>query len=97
MMFLQPGRRWLRQQILGSETIQEVELIEGREHYGQKCWILAFDGIDTVDQVRPLVGSTLHAREGDRPQLENGEFYTRELVGMKVLTREERRETRGNL
>ncbi|KAK4858116.1 hypothetical protein QYF36_011284 [Acer negundo] len=88
LRFSNPGRRWLRQQILGSETIQEVELIEGREHYGQKCWILAFDGIDTVDQARLLVGSTLLAREGDRPELENDEFYTRDLVGMRVVLKE---------
>ncbi|KAL5772054.1 hypothetical protein ACOSP7_011662 [Xanthoceras sorbifolium] len=88
LRFSKPGRRWLRQCILGSETIQEVELIEGREHPGQKCWILAFDGIDTVDQAKPLVGSTLLAREGDRPKLDNGEFYTGDLVGMKVVLKE---------
>lgn len=36
-------------------------------------------------QARPLVGSTLLAREGDRPELEDGEFYTRDLVGMRVV------------
>lgn len=48
---MQPGRRWLKQQVLGDEIIREVELIEGREHPAHKCWILAFHGIDTVDQV----------------------------------------------
>lgn len=32
--------------------IQEVELVEGRGHPGQKSWILKFRGIDSVDQVR---------------------------------------------
>lgn len=50
-LFLQPGTRWLRQQVLGRETIQEVKLIDGREHPGQNSWILTFEGIDTVEQV----------------------------------------------
>lgn len=41
--------------MLGRETIQEVELIEGREHYGQKTWILSFEGIDTVEAVSIIV------------------------------------------
>lgn len=41
----------MKQQILGRETVQEVELVEGRGHPGQKSWILRFSGIDTVDQV----------------------------------------------
>ncbi|KAJ0018906.1 hypothetical protein Pint_10081 [Pistacia integerrima] len=88
LRFSQPGRRWLRQQVLGRETIQEVELIEGREHHGRKSWILLFEGIDTVEQAKPLVGSTLLAREGDRPELEEDEFYTHDLVGMKVIMKE---------
>lgn len=42
----------MKQQVLGRETIQEVELEEGRGHPGQKSWILKFRGIDTVDQVK---------------------------------------------
>lgn len=88
LRFTTPGTRWLRQQVLGRETIREVKLIDGREHPGQKSWILTFEGIDTVEQARPLVGSTLLAREGDRPELEDGEFYTRDLVGMRVVMKE---------
>lgn len=36
-------------------------------------------------QAKPLVGSTLLAREGDRPALEEDEFYTRDLIGMRVV------------
>ncbi|XP_044461479.1 uncharacterized protein LOC123192863 isoform X2 [Mangifera indica] len=88
LRFSKPGRRWLRQEVLGRETIQEVELIKGREHPGRKSWILLFEGIDTVEQAKPLVGSTLLVREGDRPELEEDEFYTRDLVGMKVFMKE---------
>ncbi|MBA0779163.1 hypothetical protein Gotri_003439, partial [Gossypium trilobum] len=37
---------------------------------------------------RQLVGSTLLAEEEDRPHLEEGEFYTRDLVGMRVILKE---------
>ena len=36
-------------------------------------------------QARQLVGSTLLVREDDRPELDEGEFYTRDLVGMRVI------------
>ncbi|GAV79576.1 RimM domain-containing protein/PRC domain-containing protein [Cephalotus follicularis] len=88
LRFAKPGRRWVKQQVLGRETIQEVELVEGRAHPGQKCWILRFGGIDTVDQAKELLGSTLLVREEDRPELDNGEFYARDLVGMRVILKE---------
>lgn len=47
----QPGRRWLKERVAGKETIREVELVEGREHQGQKCWIVSFQEIDSVDKV----------------------------------------------
>ncbi|XP_004293660.1 PREDICTED: uncharacterized protein LOC101308845 [Fragaria vesca subsp. vesca] len=88
LRFAEPGRRWLRQQSLGQERVQEVELVEGRGHPGQKSWILKLRGIDDVDQARQLIGSTLLVREEDRPQLEDGEIYTRDLVGMRVILKE---------
>uniref|UniRef100_A0A5B6YUJ3 Uncharacterized protein n=1 Tax=Davidia involucrata TaxID=16924 RepID=A0A5B6YUJ3_DAVIN len=89
LRFSKPGRRWLRQQVLGRETIQEVELVEGRGgHTGQKSWIVRFSKVDTVDQAQQLVGSTILVTEKDRPELEQGEFYTRDLVGMRVILKE---------
>jgi len=35
--------------------------------------------------VRQLVGATLLAEDDDRPELDEGEFYSRDLVGMRVL------------
>ncbi|XP_010052115.2 uncharacterized protein LOC104440828 [Eucalyptus grandis] len=88
LRFSRTGKRWLKQQVLGRETIQEVELVEGRGHPGQKGWMLKFEGIDDVDQAKKLVGAALLVREEDRPELEEGEFYTRDLVGMRVLLKE---------
>ena len=36
-------------------------------------------------QAKQLVGSTLLVREEDRPELDEGEFYTRDLLGMRVV------------
>ncbi|XP_010494824.1 PREDICTED: uncharacterized protein LOC104771905 [Camelina sativa] len=88
LRFSKPGRRWLKQQLMGQDKIDEVELVEGRPHPAQKSWILKFQGLDDVDQVRQLVGATLLAEEDDRPELDEGEFYTRDLVGMRVLLKE---------
>ncbi|CAA7014452.1 unnamed protein product [Microthlaspi erraticum] len=88
LRFSKPGRRWLKQQLLGQDKIEEVELVEGRPHPAQKSWILKFQGLDDVDQVRQLVGATLLAEEDDRPELDEGEFYTRDLIGMRVLLKE---------
>ncbi|XP_021685587.2 uncharacterized protein LOC110668570 isoform X2 [Hevea brasiliensis] len=88
LRFSKPGRRWLRKSVSGKDMIEEVELVEGRGHPGRKRWILRFGGIDTVEQARQLVGSTLLVREEDRPELEEGEFYTRDLVGMRVILKE---------
>lgn len=88
LRFSKPGKRWLKVRVLGKEIIQEVELTNGRGHPGQKSWILSFDGIDTVDKAKQIVGSTLLVRETNRPVLEEGEFYVPDLVGMKVVLKE---------
>ncbi|KAM4101115.1 hypothetical protein ACJW30_05G118900 [Castanea mollissima] len=88
LRFSKPGIRWLKQRVSSGETVREVELVEGRGHAGQKSWILKLRGIDTVDQAKQLVGSTLLVREEDRPELDEGEFYTPDLVGMRVVLKE---------
>ncbi|PKU73429.1 uncharacterized protein LOC110093368 isoform X1 [Dendrobium catenatum] len=85
LRFCKPGRRWLKARILGKETISEMELTRGRSHPGQKCWIISFEAIDTVDKAKQVVGSTILVREEDKPELEEDEFYSHDLVGMRVL------------
>ncbi|CAJ1938428.1 unnamed protein product [Sphenostylis stenocarpa] len=88
LRFSTPGRRWLKSKVLGGENIEEVELEEGREHPGLKSWILKFRGIDTVEQAKMLIGATLLVTKEDRPELEEGEFYTHDLIGMRVFMKE---------
>ncbi|CAM8924222.1 unnamed protein product [Rhodiola kirilowii] len=88
LRFSQPGKRWLRQNFGGKDTVRVVELVGGRGQPGQKSWILKFAGIDTVEEAKLLIGSSLLVQEEDRPELVDGEFYTRDLIGMKVLLKE---------
>ncbi|KAM7271217.1 hypothetical protein ACFE04_030431 [Oxalis oulophora] len=88
LRFGEPGIRWLKQQVNGKDVIQEVELVEGRSHPGQSSWILRFEGIDTPEKAKLLVGSTLLVRDEDRPELDEGEFYSRDLIGMRVIMQE---------
>ncbi|XP_059289562.1 uncharacterized protein LOC132043085 isoform X1 [Lycium ferocissimum] len=90
LRFSKPGRRWLRQQVSGRDMVQEIELMEGRGHPGQKSWILKFHEIDSIEEAQKLVGSALLVKDEDRPVLEEGEFYTRDLVGMRVFLKETR-------
>ncbi|CAA6671358.1 unnamed protein product [Spirodela intermedia] len=85
LRFGEPGRRWLRTRISGKDDVRAMELTWGRSHSGQKTWILSFNGVDTVEEARQLIGSTILVKEGDRPELEEGEFYTPDLYGMKVI------------
>ncbi|XP_058196081.1 uncharacterized protein LOC131312392 [Rhododendron vialii] len=88
LRFSKPGRRWLRQQVSGREAIREVELLQGRAHPGKKSWTVKFKTINTVDQAQLLIGSTILVSEEDKPELEEGEFYSNDLVGMRVIHKE---------
>ncbi|KAH7686016.1 UDPGP family protein [Dioscorea alata] len=88
LRFSKPGKRWLRTRITGKELISEVELTGGRAHPGQKSWIISLHGIDTVEKAKQMVGSTLLVREGDRPELDEDEFYTPDLFNMRVFLKE---------
>ncbi|KAJ9565687.1 hypothetical protein OSB04_001653 [Centaurea solstitialis] len=88
LRFSEPGRRWLKRQILGKEIVEEVELVEGRGHHGNKSWIIKFSHVTKVEQAQQLVGSTILVSDEDRPELEEGEFYARDLVGMRVTLKE---------
>ncbi|KAK9048162.1 hypothetical protein SSX86_032875 [Deinandra increscens subsp. villosa] len=88
MRFSEPGKRWLKQQLLGKEVTQEVELLEGRGHHGQKSWIVKFNNVDKIEQAQQLVGSTILVLDENRPELDEGDFYARDLVGMRVTLKE---------
>lgn len=88
LRFAKPGKRWLRQRFSGRNEVFEVELEAGRGHAGSKSWIVKLSGFDSVDEAQRLVGATFLVRNIDRPELEEGEYYSRDLVGMRVTLKE---------
>jgi len=52
----------------------------------KKALLLKFKGRDCVEDVEELVGLTLYMDKRELPQLEEGEYYWHELIGMEVWT-----------
>ncbi|KAJ1264107.1 hypothetical protein BS78_09G237100 [Paspalum vaginatum] len=88
LRFATPGTRWLRARAAGKQQVREFELVRGRAHTGKKSWIVSFDGIDDLYEARQIVGSAILVKAGDRPEIEDGEFYSLDLVGMRVIVKD---------
>ncbi|KAG2625737.1 uncharacterized protein LOC120697826 isoform X2 [Panicum virgatum] len=88
LRFATPGTRWLRARAAGKQHVREFELVRGKAHTGKKCWIVSFDGIDNLDEARQIVGSAILVKAGDRPEIEADEFYSLDLVGMRVIVKD---------
>lgn len=48
--------------------------------------LLRFDGIDSMDAIIPLKGTTLYIKEEQLTDLSENEFYYHEIIGCTVLT-----------
>ena len=68
-----------------SQGIMEVFEVAGAAHHGKK-FLLTLRNLDTIDQVQHLVGRELYIRSEQLPSLPDGEFYWRDLVGLRVVT-----------
>lgn len=88
LRFATPGTRWLRARAAGKQQVREFELVRGRAHTGKKCWIVSFDGIHNLDEARQIVGSAILVKAGDRPEIEDDEFFSLDLVGMRVIVKD---------
>ena len=53
--------------------------------------ILRLKGIEKIEQTQPLIGKTFFVEKEALPDLEDGEYYWADLLGMKVETREGKR------
>ncbi len=54
----------------------------------QRSWLVRFVGLTTVEAVQPLTGHELLVPEELLPELEEGEYYHYQLVGLQVETTE---------
>jgi len=65
------------------ETFEIVESAVQR-----KKLLVALKGYGSIDQVQHLVGRELYATRAQMPELAEGEFYWRDLMGLTVMTLE---------
>jgi len=68
---------------LGNKT-QTVEVTDWRKH--NKGLIVKVGNIDDRDDAQALVGSEILTSEASLPDLPQGDFYWRDLIGMSVVT-----------
>ena len=68
---------------LGNKT-QAVEVTDWRKH--NKGLIVKVGDINDRDEAQALVGSEILTSENSLPDLPQGEFYWRDLIGMSVVT-----------
>ncbi len=64
--------------------VQTVDITDWRKH--NKGLIVKVAGIDDRDIAQQLVSSEIFIHETTLPDLPEGEFYWRDLIGMKVVT-----------
>ncbi|OCR02732.1 ribosome maturation factor RimM [Oscillatoriales cyanobacterium USR001] len=84
--FLEPGQRWVQRP--GKAEPEPIEFLGGRYIPGKGIYAVQLAGIESVDQAEALRGCLLFVSASDRPSLEPGEFYVRDLVGLEVFYQE---------
>jgi 16S rRNA processing protein RimM len=65
-------------------NVQTVEITDWRKH--NKGLIVKVAGIDDRDESQALVGSEILTSEAALPELPQGDFYWRDLIGLSVVT-----------
>jgi 16S rRNA processing protein RimM len=65
---------------------ESYEILEASPHPPRL--ILQLKGIEKIEQTQSLIGKTILVEKEALPNLEEGEYYWADLLGMKVETRE---------
>lgn len=81
--FTEPGKRWLLSP--GQLEPRSIELLRGRYLPNKGLYVIELAGIENREQAERLRNSQLLIEEGDRPQLEEDEFYVPDLIGLTVI------------
>jgi 16S rRNA processing protein RimM len=81
--FLEPGKRWL--QGPKDTSPKPVELLRGRFLEGKGLYLVQLEGVTNRDLADSLRNHLLLVPATERPDLEDGEFYVADLVGLKVI------------
>lgn len=64
-------------------TARPARLLRARPH--GNVWLVTLDGVTAPERARELVGTRIAVREADLPDLEPGQFYCYQLVGLDVV------------
>lgn len=81
--FLEPGPRWIKSP--HKPQPQPVVLVRGRSLDGKGLYVVKLEGIDDRTQAETLRGCALLVPAAERPDLEEGEFYAADLMGLRVI------------
>jgi 16S rRNA processing protein RimM len=68
---------------LGTEA-QPLKLIKSRPH--REGLLVTFEGFTTPEEVGLFRNQVLYVHADDRPQLEQGEYYHHQLIGLRAVT-----------
>lgn len=72
---------------LGSNYLP-LQVIKCRPH--PRGLLMSFDGYQTREEVAELRNKLMYVRTADRPQLDAGEYYHHQLLGMHMIDEEDR-------
>lgn len=68
----------------GQAPVQEVVVRTARRH--QQFWLVAFEGLSSINDVEHWKGMQLCVHESNLPALPEGTYYVHELVGLAVYS-----------
>ena len=87
-----PDRFLHYREVFIEDTMGRVQTYEVMEATAQpRYFILQLKGIETIEEVQPLVGKEVLIPQEAFPKLEEGEYYWLEILGMAVETKEGKR------
>ncbi|MCT7959582.1 ribosome maturation factor RimM [Laspinema sp. D1] len=81
--FEEPGQRWLKYP--NQTTPQSVELLHGRLIENKGIFIVKLAEVTDRNQAEALRGSIFFVPQGDRPHLEEDEYYIQDLIGLVAI------------
>lgn len=80
--FLEPGCRWLQQ--TRTSTPEPIQLLRGRSLSSKGLYVVQLEGVTSRESAEQLRNAVLLVPASDRPNLDPGEFYVADLVGLRV-------------
>ncbi len=68
--------------------IKNEEFTVSKMRYQKNVAIMKLKGIDDINLIEKYKGSTVYIDEADLPELPEGKYYIKDLIGMDVITDE---------